>query len=102
MKQPVLGDLFEVYPDVAGFKRTDTSIQAAQSVNVTHLRGEVLRMLRVFGALTADEIAERLEIDKLSIRPRLSELRLLREVYDTRQRRKNQSGHGAIVWGLVP
>lgn len=65
MKQPVLGDLFvvdvadlsAVYPEAAGFKRTETSQQAAASVNAETLRGVVLTQLAL-GEATADEDKE--------------------------------------------
>jgi predicted ArsR family transcriptional regulator len=47
---------------------------------------------------TADEVAAALEISVLHARPRISELRALGKVQDSGERRKNDSGHKAIVW----
>lgn len=87
------------YPTAAGFKSTDTSREAAESTPAASLRTAVLRELER-GAGTADEIADRLKIDRLSIRPRLSELRNMGRVDDTGQRRVNASNKRAIVWAL--
>jgi predicted Rossmann fold nucleotide-binding protein DprA/Smf involved in DNA uptake len=89
-------DLF-TYPTSPGWKRTDTSREAAQTVNAATLRARVLRVL-IDGPLTADECAEALRCPILSIRPRLSELRLQGKVEDTGERRRNDSGKRAIVW----
>lgn len=47
---------------------------------------------------TADEVAEILSRSVLSIRPRISELNRLGFIRDSLKRRRNASGHGAIVW----
>lgn len=87
------------YPKTPGFKRTDTSYAAAQAIKPSAgtLRASVLAELRN-GSGTADELAERLHIDKLSIRPRCSELREMRKILDTGERRLNASMKRAIVW----
>lgn len=49
--------------------------------------------------MTTDECADRLGIDKLSIRPRFSELAALSKIADTGERHVNpSSGKRAIVW----
>ena len=50
--------------------------------------------------MTADEAALFLSIDKLSIRPRFSELNRTGEIVDTGERRANDSGKKAIVWSI--
>jgi len=91
----------ESYPHVAGFKRTDTSWASAQTVDAKTLRGLTLQALRE-RSMTADEVAEYLGIDHLSIRPRCSELFKLGKIYDTKGRRPNRtSGKKAIVWGAI-
>lgn len=93
-------DLF-TYPQVAGFKRTETSQAAAATVSAPRLRQLCLDQLRLYGSMTADECAANMRRDKLSIRPRFSELRNLGKIEDTGQRRTNESSKRAIVWRLV-
>lgn len=99
-------DLFtyaDTYPVAPGFKRTDTSRQAAEDMkpNAATLRAKVLTALRLYGPLTADQCATALSQPILSIRPRLSELRELGKVVDTGDRRPNASGKRAIVWCIA-
>src|SRR5262245_20532377 len=89
------------YPQSAGFKGTDTSRSAAESTDAATLRVLVVRCLDRHGSQTADEVATRLGIDKLAIRPRCSELRRLGQIVDTGERRINTSGKAAIVWRLT-
>lgn len=99
-------DLFEHaerYPNAPGYRHTDTSKAAARSVapSTILLRDKVLACLREHFFMTADECAVHLNIDKLSIRPRFTELRELGEISDTGDRRANDSGRKAIVWTFV-
>lgn len=90
------------YPFTPGFKSRETSRQAGASINSAVLQAKVLEQFRIPGMwLTADEVADRLGIDKLSIRPRISELSRLGKIMDAGCRRKNASGKSAIVWRLV-
>lgn len=90
------------YPYSPGFKSRDTSRQAASSINANVLRAKVLAKFQTPGCwMTADEVAEALGIDKLSIRPRCSELSAKGKIMDSGHRRKNASGKSAIVWRLV-
>lgn len=95
-------DLF-TYPQHPGWKRTDTSLAAATAVKFTAntLRASVLHALRAYGNMTADECAELLRADKLSIRPRFSELHNMGKIRDTGDRKKNASGRSAIVWRIA-
>ncbi len=97
-----LFDYAERYPSQPGYKRRETSRDAATAMKpkAKRLQGLVLDALAQYGALTADEIADKLSIDKLSIRPRLSELAAQYRVVDTGQRRANESGKRAVVWSL--
>jgi predicted ArsR family transcriptional regulator len=100
-------DLFtyaERYPLVPGFKARETAQEAAQSLKpkAKRLQGLCLDALSRHGPLTADECADRLNIDKLSIRPRFSELAAMWKIVDTGTRRENSSGKRAIVWSLPP
>lgn len=47
---------------------------------------------------TADEIADALKRSILTVRPRVSELNKAALIRDSGERRRNASGHGAIVW----
>jgi hypothetical protein len=89
-------DLFS-YPHAAGFKGGETSRQAAESINADVLRAKVLQVFRLRGPCTADEVAEALNIDKLSIRPRCSELKDMGKIVDAGYRRPNRSGRSAAV-----
>jgi predicted transcriptional regulator len=91
-------DLF-TYPQTAGFKREGTSSESAQTVDAKTLRAKVLTELSKAPG-TADEIASRLRIDKLSIRPRCSELAALGKIEDSGIRHLNTSSKRAIVWQL--
>lgn len=79
----------------------DTSREALASIDTAALRSQVLDAFKRWGRGTADEIAGRLRVDRLSVRPRCSELRSLSQIHDTGQRRKNKSGKRAIVWAPV-
>lgn len=95
-------DLMEKpYPLSAGWKAEGTSREAAEKVDAKTLRARVLTELAKSPG-TADEIAHRLHIDRLSIRPRLSELSALGRVEDSGVRRVNESGKRAVVWRLTP
>lgn len=96
----VAHDLFS-YPHAAGFKARNTSRAAAQLVPAAILRAKVLSEFQRQHYMTADECAEALHIDKLSIRPRVSELSNLGKIMDSGFRRQNASGKTAIVWKLV-
>ena len=101
-------DLFEHaerYPNAPGYRRTDTSKEAAEKAlpwNLT-LRRQILLWMQASGLpTTADECAARFEIDKLAVRPRFTELKLEGLIEDTGIRRRNDSGRRAIVWRLAP
>ena len=91
------------YPNSAGWKGTETSRDAAKSTagRAKILQAECVRALKEHGPMTADEIAEYLGENILSIRPRVSELKALRVIYPTGARRKNKSGNGADVMEAV-
>lgn len=98
-------DLFayaDSYPQTPGHKGRDTGRAAAAQMasKAPRLRQMCLDALRS-GPLTADECASLLGIDKLSIRPRFSELSNLGRIIDTGDRRQNASSKRAIVWRAV-
>ena len=84
----------------AGFKRGKTSHDAAKSAP-THLRALVLECFRVAGPMTADECANRLELDILSVRPRVSELRNNNLLDDSGNRGITNRGKTAVIWKAV-
>lgn len=99
-------DLFDLpqagYPTTPGFKERTTSRDAARKIapRAQTIRDQVYATLRnVWPAgLTADEVAVRIGRREFSVRPRLSELRALKEIMPTTLRRPNESGVDAIVW----
>jgi predicted ArsR family transcriptional regulator len=99
-------DLFqfaERYPNAPGYRQTETSKAAAESMKADAglIRSAVVAALQRHGPMTADQCAVALTLDKLSVRPRLSELRELGRVEDSGERRSNASGRSAIVWRLT-
>jgi len=95
-------DLFR-YPDAPGAQDRDTSQAAAEAIRpkAQLLRAKALDMLERSNGLTADEVAGRLGLSILSIRPRLTELARGGKVRDSGERRLNHSGRPAIVWAPV-
>lgn len=90
------------YPNEPGFKRTDTSREAAEAMKPTAatLRDKALRAIGAAGlnGLTSEELAAVIGVERVSIQPRTSELRELEKIEDSGQRRRNGSGKRAIVW----
>ena len=96
-------DLFaQPYPSTPGTYNQPTSIQAANDMQpkASRLRGLCIDALIDYGNMTPDETAAFLGFDKLSIRPRFSELKAMGEIVDTGERRSNDSGKKAIVWAI--
>jgi hypothetical protein len=92
----------ERYPGEPGWKGTDTSRAAALAIacSAKNLRNSVLNVLLDVapGALSADQVAIRLQRSPLSVRPRISELHRLGLVKRTDHRIKNDSGMTASMW----
>lgn len=90
------------YPNEPGHRGIDTSISAAQSIelSVGHLQRIALRAIRRAGArgLTTNELVSRVAIHRDSIQPRTSELRERGLIRDSGARRRNPNGINAIVW----
>uniref|UniRef100_UPI0035C96E9E hypothetical protein n=1 Tax=uncultured Sphingomonas sp. TaxID=158754 RepID=UPI0035C96E9E len=97
-----MSDLFG-YPAAPGAQNRDTSRAAADAIApaAAMLRDRALAVVERSNGLTADEVAGRLGLSILSIRPRLTELSRLGKVRDSGVRRKNVSGKAAIVWAPV-
>lgn len=92
------------YPDQPGYQRTDTSRQAAREVapQATSIRMLCLETLKR-GPATADEVADALGLSILTVRPRITELKVMGRVEDTGQRRINEiSGKSAAVLRIAP
>lgn len=96
-----MNDLFS-YPETAGYKETTTSKDAAESMaaSLPRLRTMVKGAFER-GAATADEIAERLKVSRLAVRPRVTELAKQGIIAETGERRPNESGRSAKVWALA-
>ena len=91
-----------IYPEAPGHRHVDTSIAAAKAIlpKLGRLQRVALKAIEDSGVrgLTADELATELHMDRYSIQPRTSELRLLGLIGDSKQRRANHSRKMAIVW----
>ena len=88
-----------------GFKEVGgTSQEAAEALggNTRILRTRILHFLSKFpNGLTCDEIAARMDVDILSVRPRMTELAAQGEVEKTNIRRRGPRGRNAVAWRNV-
>lgn len=101
MSDDTLWDIPEMYPNTPGWKKRDTSREAAQSIDAKTLQDMTYKAIMVRPS-TADEVAAHLNVDKLSIRPRCSELAKMEKIRDSGERRQNlSSGKKAVVWEVV-
>lgn len=102
-------DMFSEYPNRPGWKRQETSAEAAEAVakKAPVLRARCLAEISAASnGLTGNELAERLGWDITSVRPRISELLRLGRVRkrmdgDRPARRSTPSGCSALVWEAV-
>lgn len=79
-----------------------TSQAAADSMTVTPIEAECLRVIRQApGGLTSEEIAEQTRLSLVTVSPRLRPLLESGHIYRLGTR-KNRSGRHAIVWCAVP
>lgn len=89
------------YPAAPGSRAPGTSQAAAAAIasHATRLRKIVLREFLAAGqgGLTADQAARRVEESILSVRPRVTELKLAGLLVPTGERRTNDSGMSAGV-----
>ncbi|WP_138469889.1 hypothetical protein [Poseidonocella sp. HB161398] len=87
-----------------GHAPTDTSAATAAMLGKQrpgHLRDRVMQALDCAGGpMTADEIAEKLGVDFLSVRPRLTELKERKRVRDSGERGPSRSGRPSIKWEI--
>lgn len=96
-----LGQLGPLFGPVPAQQSSDTSVAAAEAMTpgIADLRGLVLGAYQAAGVTgaTADEIAKRLELSVLTVRPRATELFQLGLLEDTGLRKPNDSGMTARV-----
>lgn len=90
------------YPDAPGHRGVDTSIAAAADIapklgRLQRLAEETIRAAGPAG-LTADELADSVELPRWTMQPRTTELRLKGLVVDSGLRRRNCTGKAAKVW----
>lgn len=90
------------YPNTPGHRKVDTSIMAAADLapKLGRLQQLALTAIRESGwlGLTADELASRLNMERYTVQPRTTELKVKRLIRDSGQRRINATGKRAIVW----
>ena len=93
------------YPYSPSWKKDGTSRDAALSMKpkVECIRTRALAILgnkHEYGA-TTDAVADLLHLSILSVRPRFTELKLMKKIIETELRRKNSSGKLATVWRAI-
>lgn len=90
------------YPQVPGHKGGGASKDAAAYVKpkAATLREGVLTCLSL-GDATPEEVAAKLGVDILAVRPRFSECLKLNLICKTAERRRSRSGLSSTVWRLV-
>ncbi len=103
LSDSILGDESSLsYPNSQGWTEPGTSRDAALAISTTskNLRALVLAAIDAAGpnGLTADEVAGKLNMSVLSIRPRVAELYANNIIERDGQRRTNISGMKAAVW----
>lgn len=97
----------QLYGGLPGFKEPTTSRAAAAAVagEASILRERVFAAIAGAGerGLTADEAAGAVGRDRLSVRPRLTELAhaIPARITPTGERRRNESGLRAKVWRIA-
>ena len=92
------------YPDMPGVRAgsPETAFEAAESVADAAKTREAMAMRFIHGrgllGATADEVADALEWERYSSRPRLSTLKAQAKIADSGDRRKGASGRRQAVW----
>ncbi len=90
------------YPSSPGHRGVETSVAAADELapKLGRLQAMVSGAIRGAGenGLTADECCDVLELDRWTVQPRTSELKVKGLIKDSGKRRKNKTGKQAIVW----
>lgn len=90
------------YPHEPGHRGIDTSIEAAEAIEISagRLQRLALRAIRAAGTrgMTTNELVAAVRVSRDSIQPRTSELREMGFIRDSGARRRNSNGKSAIVW----
>lgn len=91
-------DLF-AYPNAPGWKARDTSREAAKKIApaALTLRDQVLASIRA-RAGTPEQVAHRLRVPLMNVRPRCSELAAKGLIRDSGLRGEAAGGRQAIIW----
>lgn len=108
----MLGDLFDwrqerdaylASPGVKEQSLNSASQKGAEKIapSVKTIRAAILRCLHEHGPLAADEAADLLHLDILSVRPRFSEARAAGQIVATDERRPSSRNTPQTVWRLV-
>lgn len=89
----------KLYPNQPGFKKRGTSEAAAKAVKPMDEinRQKVLECLRLFGPMTCIDIAHALQMDKTSVRPRVSQLFEVGLIVENGRSYEN-SRSGETIW----
>ena len=95
---------FDKYPNKAGHRNIRTSVESAEQINPQLRRLHkivILELEKVFPkGLTGSELANRVNRNLLTIRPRTTELKLLGLIVDTEKTRKKENGKSEIIYKL--
>lgn len=104
IEQPTLFDNAPRYPAGPGFKAAGPSQEAAARFagRAKIIRAKVLDLITAIPDLSADEIAGRLGLNVLAVRPRVSELHRAGEIVHGAARATNLSGMTAWTWRAAP
>ena len=90
------------YPYRAGYKARSTSKEAADKINMQYPRQRyAIEDVFKFGPMntyTADEVADQIKQNLISVRARITELTLLGVLQDSGERRKNKNNRNVIAW----
>lgn len=77
----------------------DTAKKAAASIEVTDLEKRVVQALKLYrSGMTTHELAGRLQLELVTVSPRMRPLAEKGLVYDSAERRRGESGRKSIVW----
>lgn len=90
------------YPYHAGYKGRSTSKEAADKINMQYPRQkfaiEDVFKLGEYNTYTADEVADQLSHNLISVRARITELTHQGLLQDSGERRKNKNNRNVIAW----
>lgn len=91
------------YPQEPGWKTNEVETSRSAALGVRNkaalLRARCLELIRESPA-TSDEIAQKLNLPIVSVRPRISELHALGQIEPSSERRRTIYGKTAVVWKI--